>query len=90
MIANPDETNAIDFAGAPNVEKLRPANSSRTHYPATFPARPAPILSVIIPTFNELPNVPVVVERVSAALAGVDWEIIFVDDDSARFRHRPS
>jgi dolichol-phosphate mannosyltransferase len=82
MIADPDETNAIDFASAPNVERLRPANSSRAHHPATIPARPAPILSVVIPTFNESSNVPVVVERVSAALAGVDWEIIFVDDDS--------
>ena len=49
---------------------------------ANNPARPAPVLAVIIPTFNESSNVPMVIERVAAALAGADWEIIFVDDDS--------
>jgi len=44
--------------------------------------RPAPTVSIVIPTFNEADNVPVVVERVAAALADADWEIIFVDDDS--------
>lgn len=48
----------------------------------TVPVRPAPTLSVVIPTFNESSNVPVVIERIAAALARVDWEIIFVDDDS--------
>lgn len=82
MIADSDETNAIDFASAPNVEKLRPANSSRAHYPATIPVRRAPLLTVVIPTFNESANVPIIIERVAAALAEADWEIIFVDDDS--------
>jgi len=43
----------------------------------------APELSVIVPTFNERDNVAPLVELVHAALAGVDWEMIFVDDDSA-------
>src|SRR5262245_61690469 len=43
----------------------------------------APELTVVVPTFNEGANVPIVVERVAGALAGVAWEIIFVDDDSA-------
>jgi dolichol-phosphate mannosyltransferase len=43
---------------------------------------PAPELSIVVPTFNERANVGLVVERVAAALAGIDWEIIFVDDDS--------
>jgi dolichol-phosphate mannosyltransferase len=42
----------------------------------------APELTVVVPTFNEVPNVPIVVERVARVLAGVAWEIIFVDDDS--------
>jgi len=39
-------------------------------------------LCVVIPTLNERDNVPVLVERLDAALAGIAWEAIFVDDDS--------
>jgi len=42
----------------------------------------APELAVIIPTLNERDNVPLVVERLNQALAGLSWEAIFVDDDS--------
>jgi dolichol-phosphate mannosyltransferase len=45
-------------------------------------ARPAPELSVIVPTFNERTNVPILVERLSRALAACDWEVVFVDDNS--------
>jgi dolichol-phosphate mannosyltransferase len=41
-----------------------------------------PELSVIVPTFNEADNVTELRDRVAAALVGVDWELIFVDDDS--------
>jgi len=46
------------------------------------PIRPAPNLSVIAPTYREAKNVPVLFERLKAALHGVDWELIVVDDDS--------
>jgi dolichol-phosphate mannosyltransferase len=39
-------------------------------------------LSVIIPTFNERDNVTTLFRRLDAALAGVSWEAIFVDDNS--------
>jgi len=39
-------------------------------------------LSVVIPTFNERENIVPLVERLRAALAGISWEVIFVDDDS--------
>jgi dolichol-phosphate mannosyltransferase len=39
-------------------------------------------LAVVIPTFNELRNVPVLIAKLDAALAGRRWEAIFVDDDS--------
>ena len=42
----------------------------------------APELSVIVPTFNEAENIPVLVERLRVALDGVAWEMIVVDDDS--------
>ena len=82
MTATPDEKESVDFARVPKVEKPWSASCSHALHPPTIPVRPAPILSVVIPTFNESANVPVVIERVAAALAEDDWEIIFVDDDS--------
>jgi dolichol-phosphate mannosyltransferase len=46
------------------------------------PARRAPELSLVVPTFNERDNVPVLVSRLAAVLDGIDWEVVFVDDDS--------
>jgi dolichol-phosphate mannosyltransferase len=39
-------------------------------------------LSVIVPTFNEVGNVGLLASRLEAALAGISWEALFVDDDS--------
>lgn len=39
-------------------------------------------LALVVPTLNESANVPVLVERLHAALDGVEWEVLFVDDDS--------
>ncbi len=39
-------------------------------------------LTVVVPTFKERDNVPLVVERLDAVLAGIAWEVVFVDDDS--------
>jgi dolichol-phosphate mannosyltransferase len=39
-------------------------------------------LSVVVPTYNEAENVPLLVEKLNVVLAGIDWEVIFVDDDS--------
>src|SRR5580704_8954628 len=57
---------------------------------ATLPARhragAAPAsgaeLTVVAPTFNESGNVARLVEKLEATLAGVAWEVIFVDDNS--------
>jgi dolichol-phosphate mannosyltransferase len=49
---------------------------------AAVAPRPAPELSVIVPTFNERANIPILVERLSGVLSGCDWEAIFVDDNS--------
>jgi dolichol-phosphate mannosyltransferase len=43
---------------------------------------PAPELSVIVPTYNEHDNVPLVVELLKRTLEDVSWEVIFVDDNS--------
>ncbi len=45
------------------------------------PARPLD-LSVVIPTFNEAANVLSLLERLGTVLAGIEWEVVFVDDDS--------
>jgi dolichol-phosphate mannosyltransferase len=42
----------------------------------------APQLSVIVPTFNERDNVTTLYQRLETTLAGVAWEVIFVDDNS--------
>ncbi len=41
-----------------------------------------PELSVVIPTFKERDNIEILVQRLDAALLGIAWEAIFVDDDS--------
>ena len=43
---------------------------------------PAPDIAVILPTFNERANLPVMIERIARALAHEDWEILIVDDNS--------
>ena len=39
-------------------------------------------LAVVVPTYSEVDNVDELIRRVGDALEGVDWELIFVDDDS--------
>ena len=39
-------------------------------------------LAVVVPTFNERANVATLVRALDAALAGRNWEVIVVDDDS--------
>jgi len=46
------------------------------------PAHQPPELSVIVPTFNEAANVHFVIDALDRSLAGISWEVIFVDDDS--------
>jgi dolichol-phosphate mannosyltransferase len=43
--------------------------------------RPAE-LAIIVPTFNEVRNVPLLVSAVEKALPDVSWELVFVDDNS--------
>ncbi len=43
---------------------------------------PSAELSVILPTFNEAENVPIVIGLLDEALHGIAWEAIFVDDNS--------
>jgi dolichol-phosphate mannosyltransferase len=40
-------------------------------------------LAIVLPTYNERKNVRSLVARIDAALPGIGWEVIFVDDNSA-------
>jgi len=57
-----------------------PAQGEAPVVPETM-ARPA-LLSVVVPTFNERDNVAEIVARLTNVLRGIDWEVVFVDDDS--------
>src|SRR5271169_4012543 len=39
-------------------------------------------LAVVIPTRNERENVPLLLAALTKALKGIEWEVIFVDDNS--------
>jgi dolichol-phosphate mannosyltransferase len=41
-----------------------------------------PLLSVVVPSFNERDNVTVLYRRLETTLAGIPWEVVFVDDNS--------
>jgi dolichol-phosphate mannosyltransferase len=47
----------------------------------TAVVRPAPELTIVVPTFNERANIPLLIERLSHLLT-CDWEVIVVDDNS--------
>jgi glycosyltransferase involved in cell wall biosynthesis len=53
-----------------------------------------PAVSIVVPLYNEEENVPLLQQELAAALAGIDHEIIFVDDGStdqtlARLKRSP-
>jgi dolichol-phosphate mannosyltransferase len=45
-------------------------------------ARRAPMLTVVVPCYNERPNVAPLIARLDAALYGIPWEVVYVDDNS--------
>jgi dolichol-phosphate mannosyltransferase len=49
---------------------------------ASAAVRPAPELTIVVPTFNEKANIPLLVERLAQLLTSCDWEVMFVDDNS--------
>lgn len=59
----------------------QPATAAIAATPADQPSA-ARDLAVIVPTWNEAENVAPLVARLSQALAGCDWEAVFVDDGS--------
>lgn len=39
-------------------------------------------VSIVLPTFNEAQNIPILIDRLSETLEGIAWEAIIVDDNS--------
>src|SRR5439155_8707545 len=60
----------------PMNEAIRPA--------AENPQQTAglPVLSIVVPTFNERDNVAKLYSKLEATLTGIAWEAVFVDDNS--------
>ena len=47
-----------------------------------------PILSIVVPTYNEAENLTALVERLRVILGTLSWEVIFADDNSPDGTHR--
>ena len=59
-----------------------PAIAASSTHKAEGAITPGPELSVIVPTHNEHDNVRPLYDALCCTLQGVDWEAIFVDDES--------
>ncbi len=54
----------------------------RAAAPVSLQPADMPIVSVVVPTFNERDNVTTLYQRLEAAFKDVPWEVVFVDDNS--------
>ena len=63
--------------GAEHLERLSAAQMQPLKV-----ANAAPILTIVVPTLNERDNIKPLIALLDTALANVDWEVMFVDDDS--------
>lgn len=88
-----DGWNEVDFRSAAARDEAAAETRHSTPQPAVDlsrhatarragASRPAPELTVVVPTYSERENIAEVVRRLSETLAGVEWEVVFVDDDS--------
>ncbi len=76
MTSRRSESTAVDPATPPvDAPIVRPAR-----YDRRAPTDPA--LSVILPTYNEAENLPILLDRLTDLLADLDYEIVVVDDNS--------
>jgi dolichol-phosphate mannosyltransferase len=75
-MAGEDLPGRVFLGAAAEVRDIaRPAGASDA-------ASRTPELTVVVPTLNERDNIVPLVELLDTALAGIAWEVIFVDDDS--------
>jgi dolichol-phosphate mannosyltransferase len=79
-------------AVVPDASALARREAADIRLPMNEAIRPAPenpqqttglpVLSVVVPTFNERDNVAKLYRKLDATLTGVAWEVVFVDDNS--------
>jgi len=63
--------------GAEHLEQL---SAAQVQPPKV--ANAPPMLTIVVPTLNERDNIKPLIALLDAALTNVDWEVMFVDDDS--------
>lgn len=61
------------------MAEAAPAGSRAT---AAFPAHASVELAIVVPTLDERDNVEPLLAKLAVALNGLEWEAVFVDDDS--------
>lgn len=64
---------------------LGESSAAAIHQPAALLRKQpeaGPELTIVVPTLNERDNVRPLIERLDQLLEGVDWEAVFVDDNS--------
>jgi dolichol-phosphate mannosyltransferase len=84
MIGNnvqPQEGRSTLFPQDADVRGLNSRGSVQVEAPAACNAQPLD-LAVVLPTYNERDNIALLIARLEQALLGLNWEAIFVDDDS--------
>jgi dolichol-phosphate mannosyltransferase len=57
-------------------------STSLIELPTQAITRGTPTLTVVVPCYNERPNVAPLIARLDATLYGINWEVVFVDDNS--------
>ena len=72
-------TEPVDAPAMVGVERELASSATSPRTPATA----APELAIVVPTLNERENVGSLIGRLDRLLVGVNWEAVFVDDDSA-------
>ncbi len=82
MLSNSSEADGVSIG----AEISAPTHSAKGEGGAGKRFTPA-VLSVILPTFNERANVPLIIDLLDKALGGIDWEVIVVDDNSPDGTH---
>jgi dolichol-phosphate mannosyltransferase len=70
------------MAGRPGYTHATMTEAIRAAAPVSLQPADMPIVSVVVPTFNERDNVTTLYRRLEAAFKGVPWEVVFVDDNS--------
>lgn len=66
------------------VEEYDPQNNTGSGPQIGVGERPSQLiaLTVVVPTYKERPNVPILLERIRAVLSNIEWEVLYVDDHS--------